>query len=149
MPHESRTAKALRRATEQATVRGHALDGWRFEFGQADAMCMREGCGCRVLVTPGSALELIGAAIMLPCREGGSAELEAPQPAPSGPEALPLAPAELVALERAAVDEAPIEAAPAQTPQPMPAPRPQPTHEQLRALSLKSFGRRTATGVRS
>jgi hypothetical protein len=87
---ESRIAKAIRHAHELAATRGHKLGDWGFRNNQAANRCEREGCGCSVLVTPGDALEVLGAAIMLACREGGNAALEAPQPAPSGPVGLEL-----------------------------------------------------------
>jgi hypothetical protein len=44
-----------------------------------------------VLVTPGAGeRELVGAAVALGCKEGGNAALEAPEPAPSGPESIEL-----------------------------------------------------------
>jgi len=86
---ESTIAKAVRRATDEATKRGHTLGAWGFMHGQAANRCERDGCDCAVLVTPGDGEnELIGAAVALGCKEGGNAWLDRPEPAPSGPEAI-------------------------------------------------------------
>lgn len=83
--HESLTARAVRKATDEATKRGHKLGAWGFMNGQAANRCERDGCDCRVLVTPGDAREAVGAAVALGCKEGGNAWLEEPAPQPSGP----------------------------------------------------------------
>lgn len=88
MPMESLIARKVREATELATVRGHRLGAWGFHAGQAANRCERDGCDCRVLVSPGDANEMLGAALAFGCKEGGNAALEAPQPQPSGPESI-------------------------------------------------------------
>lgn len=120
---DSHVSRAINRATAEATKRGHKLGAWGFSRGQAANRCERDGCDCRVLVTPGDALEVVGAAVALGCKEGGNAALEAPEPTPSGPTH-----AELPAEAPRAVNVKRV-----------------PTDAELRALSMKSFGRAKAT----
>ena len=145
MPMESHVARAVNRATAEATKRGHKLGSWGYRYNQAANRCERDGCDCRVLVTPGDALEVVGAAVALVCKEGGNATLEAPEPTPSGPEAVPMDTAGLRALRDAIVDAAATQTGDTvSVPMPKPAKR-TPTDAELRALSMKSFGRKAAT----
>ena len=88
MPIDSTIGRAIRRAEHEATKRGHTLGAWGFMHGQAANRCERDGCSCSVLVTPGAKDELLGAAIVLGCKEDGNAWLDAPEPQPSGPDAI-------------------------------------------------------------
>jgi hypothetical protein len=80
----SPTERAIRAAEDAARTRGHKLGAWAFKLGQGANQCVRDGCSCSVLVTPGDALEVVGAAVTLGCREGGNARLFQ-QPPPKRP----------------------------------------------------------------